>query len=220
MQCDDWKIEKSKWKCMKLENQAVGSVRFVCVCAGWCKRKSHAMHVSNVFGECIQPEIRHQMTIEPKFQRAYLLLTTKGNSLIFRAIQWRTFIPIVSHTHNRQLTCDDGCVLFAIAKCVSRLFSLLSSHRTRVVWNETFFPPLKMKHSRTGTLRHSNKKNRAKIARRLAKKGIKTLGLCWDTWMGVFQCGWQQFGHVFKPNECINVDFVQEATGEKTRSSD
>lgn len=158
MQCDDWKIEKSKWKCMKLENQAVGSVRFVCVCAGWCKRKSHAMHVSNVFGECIQPEIRHQMTIEPKFQRAYLLLTTKGNSLIFRAIQWRTFIPIVSHTHNRQLTCDDGCVLFAIAKCVSRLFSLLSSHRTRVVWNETFFPPLKMKHSRTGTLRHSHKK--------------------------------------------------------------
>lgn len=32
MQCDDWKIEESKWKCMKLENQAVGSVRFVCVC--------------------------------------------------------------------------------------------------------------------------------------------------------------------------------------------
>lgn len=40
-----------------------------------------------------------EMTIEPKFQRAYLLLTTKGNSLIFRPIQWRTFIPIVSHTN-------------------------------------------------------------------------------------------------------------------------
>lgn len=217
MQCDDWKIEKSKWKCMKLENQAVGSVRFVCVCAGWCKRKSHAMHVSNVFGECIQPEIRHQMTIEPKFQRAYLLLTTKRE---FSHLSRHSMENIHSNRFPHTQPAIDLwwwlCVVCNCKMCVPIVFFVvIPSNPSRL--KRDFFPSIE---NETFQNRNASTFTQEKIARRLAKTGIKTLGLCWDTWMGVFQCGWQQFGHVFKPNECINVDFVQEATGEKTRSSD
>lgn len=45
----NWEIEMEMHETRK-PSRRFGSV-CVCVCAGWCKRKSHAMHVSNVFGE-------------------------------------------------------------------------------------------------------------------------------------------------------------------------